>query len=195
MLRFRADHAAASDAVMSEWTASSCVASTSSNRLAQRPTRLFLQRPELGRALSDEARAELGKRIAKAPRLVVIYGDGLSPRHQPDCPSSTARSSRRSRRAASRTARVLRAHSRVKIMDEIARLTRAEAAVFVCGERPGLGFADSLSAYFILSARHGPHRRRPRVISNINPADARRPRRRATGRRPRARAGATRSRA
>ena len=30
----------------------------------------------------------------------------------------------------------------------------AEAALFVCGERPGLGFADSLSAYYIY--RPGP---------------------------------------
>ena len=36
----------------------------------------FLQRPDLGRTLSDEGRAELTKRIGRAPTLAIIYGDG-----------------------------------------------------------------------------------------------------------------------
>ena len=60
-------------------------------------------------------------------------------------------------------------HSRVKIMDEIARLVRAEAALFVCGERPGLGFADSLSAYYIYQPAAGATDADREVISNINP--------------------------
>ena len=63
-------------------------------------------------------------------------------------------------------------HARVKIMDEIARLTGAEDALFVCGERPGLGFADSLSAYYIYCASAGSAvvtDADREVISNINP--------------------------
>jgi len=60
-------------------------------------------------------------------------------------------------------------------MDEVARLCGAEAAVFVCGERPGLGFSDSLSAYYIYrattadTAATGPTDDDREVISNINP--------------------------
>jgi len=60
-------------------------------------------------------------------------------------------------------------HARVKVMDEIARLVGAEAAVFVCGERPGLGFADSLSAYYIYNPSAGATDADREVISNINP--------------------------
>jgi ethanolamine ammonia-lyase small subunit len=60
-------------------------------------------------------------------------------------------------------------HSRVKVMDEVARLLAAEAALFVCGERPGLGFADSLSAYYIYSPAEGATDADREVISNINP--------------------------
>jgi len=152
MLRFRADHAAAKDAVVSEGDPA-LLAELGMFELASRapdkPT--FLQRPDLGRALSDEARAELGKRIGKSPTLVIIYGDGLSAAainqhlrtfHGALVPALAARG------IAHAPAFFVR-HSRVKIMDEIARLCGAQAALFVCGERPGLGFADSLSAYYI----------------------------------------------
>ncbi len=62
--------------------------------------------------------------------------------------------------------------SRVKVMDQIAQLLDAQACVFTCGERPGLGFADSMSAYYI----YRPHGKTGgatdadrEVISNINP--------------------------
>ncbi len=79
MLRFRADHAAAKDAVVSE-VDPGLLADLGlfelTTRAPDKPT--FLQRPDLGRTLSDEARASLAERIGRAPTLVVIYGDGLS---------------------------------------------------------------------------------------------------------------------
>jgi ethanolamine ammonia-lyase small subunit len=59
--------------------------------------------------------------------------------------------------------------SRVKVMDEIARLVDAESCVFTCGERPGLGFADSLSSYYIYRPASGATDADREVISNINP--------------------------
>jgi ethanolamine ammonia-lyase small subunit len=172
MLRFRADHAAAKDAVMSE-VDPGLLAGLGlfevASRAPDKPT--FLQRPDLGRALADEARAELGKRIARAPTLVVIYGDGLSAAainqhlgefHGALVPALAARG------IAHAPAFFVR-HSRVKIMDEIARLVGAQAALFVCGERPGLGFADSLSAYYIYQPAAGATDADREVISNINP--------------------------
>jgi ethanolamine ammonia-lyase small subunit len=172
MLRFRADHAAAKDAVLSEVDPALLrkldmfeVAS----RAADKAT--FLQRPDLGRALADEARVELGRRIGKAPKLVIVYGDGLSAaainQHLPEFHGAllTALAARGIAHAPAFFVR----HSRVKIMDEIARLVRAEAALFVCGERPGLGFADSLSAYYIYQPAAGATDADREVISNINP--------------------------
>src|SRR5450432_645737 len=81
MLRFRADHAAAKDAVLSEVDPAllrRLDLFEVSSRAPDKAT--FLQRPDLGRALSDEARDELTKRLGKASsmRVAVIYGDGLS---------------------------------------------------------------------------------------------------------------------
>src|SRR5207237_9207788 len=79
MLRFRADHAAAKDAVMSE-VDSELLARLGMFEVASRaPDKaIFLQRPDLGRTLSEQGRAEIGKRIGRAPTLVIVYGDGLS---------------------------------------------------------------------------------------------------------------------
>jgi len=172
MLRFRADHAAAKDAVLSEVDAALLGRLDLFEIASRAPDKaVFLQRPDLGRALSDEARAELGKRIGKAPRLVVIYGDGLSAaainQHLPEFHGALV-AALAARGLAHAPAFFVR-HSRVKIMDEIARLTGAEAAVFICGERPGLGFADSLSAYFIYQPATGATDADREVISNINP--------------------------
>jgi ethanolamine ammonia-lyase small subunit len=172
MLRFRADHAAAKDAVLSEVDPDllrKLDLFEVSSRAPDKAT--FLQRPDLGRALADEARAEIAKRVAKAPKLVVIYGDGLSAaainQHLTEFHGALV-AALAARGIAHAPAFFVR-HSRVKIMDEIARLVRAEAAVFVCGERPGLGFADSLSAYYIYQPAAGATDADREVISNINP--------------------------
>lgn len=172
MLRFRADHAAAKDAVMSE-VDPAVLADLGLFEVATRaPDKpIFLQRPDLGRTLSDEARATLSERIGRAPTLIVIYGDGLSAAainqhlatfHGALLPALAARG------IAHAPAFLVR-HSRVKVMDEIARLCGAQAALFVCGERPGLGFADSMSAYYIYQPAAGATDADREVISNINP--------------------------
>ena len=172
MLRFRADHAAAKDAVMSEVDPALLAKLGLFEVTTRAPDKaIFLQRPDLGRALSDEARAELGKRVARAPRVIVIYGDGLSAaainQHLPEFHGALVAAL--AARGITHAPAFFVRRSRVKVMDEIARLTGAEAAVFVCGERPGLGFADSLSAYFIYQPAAGATDADREVISNINP--------------------------
>jgi ethanolamine ammonia-lyase small subunit len=132
---------------------------------------IFLQRPDLGRTLSDEGRVELQKRIGRAPTLVVIYGDGLSAaalnQHLAEFHASLERAL--AARGIGHAPPFFVRRSRVKIMDEIARLVGAQAALFVCGERPGLGFADSMSAYYIYQPAAGATDADREVISNINP--------------------------
>jgi ethanolamine ammonia-lyase small subunit len=172
MLRFRADHAAAKDAVMSE-VDPELLARLGLFEVASRaPDKAtFLQRPDLGRTLSDEGRAELQKRIGRAPTLVIIYGDGLSAaalnQHLAEFHASLERAL--GARGIGHAPAFFVRRSRVKIMDEIARLVGAQAALFVCGERPGLGFADSMSAYYIYQPAAGATDADREVISNINP--------------------------
>jgi ethanolamine ammonia-lyase small subunit len=172
MLRFRADHAAAKDAVLSE-VDPELLARLGMFEIASRaPDKAtFLQRPDLGRTLSDEARAELAKRIGRAPTLVIVYGDGLSAaalnQHLAEFHAALERAL--AARGIGHAPPFFVRRSRVKIMDEIARLVGAQAALFVCGERPGLGFADSMSAYYIYQPAAGATDADREVISNINP--------------------------
>jgi ethanolamine ammonia-lyase small subunit len=172
MLRFRADHAAAKDAVMSEVDPELLTRLGMFEVASRAPDKAtFLQRPDLGRALSDEGRAEISKRIGRAPTLVIIYGDGLSAaainQHLAEFHGSLERAL--AARGIGHAPPFFVRRSRVKIMDEIARLVGAQAALFVCGERPGLGFADSMSAYYIYQPAAGATDADREVISNINP--------------------------
>jgi ethanolamine ammonia-lyase small subunit len=172
MLRFRADHAAAKDAVLSEVDPDLLARLGLFEVTSRAPDKAtFLQRPDLGRTLSDDARAELAKRIGRAPTLVIIYGDGLSAaalnQHLAEFHGSLERAL--AARGIGHAPAFFVRRSRVKIMDEIARLCGAQAALFVCGERPGLGFADSMSAYYIYQPAAGATDADREVISNINP--------------------------
>ncbi len=172
LLRFRADHAAAKDAVVSE-VDGKLVARLGLVELTTRAPdkRVFLERPDAGRALSDEGKRLLAEKCARGPQVQVCYGDGLSAAaidahleafHGALMPALAARGFRVG-------TPVFVRRSRVKVMDEIARLVDAEACVFTCGERPGLGFADSLSSYYIYRPQSGATDADREVISNINP--------------------------
>lgn len=172
LLRFRADHAAAKDAVMSE-VDDKLVARLGLVELTTRAPdkRIFLERPDAGRLLSEEGKRKLAEKCARGPQVQVCYGDGLSAAainahleafHGALMPALAARG------FGVGTPLFVR-HSRVKVMDEIARLVDAEACVFTCGERPGLGFSDSLSSYYIYRPATGATDADREVISNINP--------------------------
>lgn len=175
LLKFRADHAAAKDAVMSEvdpkLVEKLCLIELTT-RAADKGQ--FLQRPDAGRALSDEAKQIVASRCTRGPQVQVCYGDGLSAAAinahlETYHPALMRELGARGLRVGTP---VFVRRSRVKVMDELARLTDAEACVFTCGERPGLGFADSMSAYYI----YRPHGKVAgatdadrEVLSNINP--------------------------
>jgi ethanolamine ammonia-lyase small subunit len=174
LLRFRADHAAAKDAVLSE-VDEKLVAKLGLLELQTRAATKaqFLQRPDAGRALSDESAALVDERVAKGAQLVVVYGDGLSAaalnQHLEALHGALERELAARGVKPARPALFVR-RSRVKVMDEIARRARCEACLFVCGERPGLGFSDSLSAYYMYTPPSGtPTDADREVISNINP--------------------------
>jgi ethanolamine ammonia-lyase small subunit len=172
LLRFRADHAAAKDAVVSE-VDPKLIERLGMFEVRTRATdkKNFLQRPDAGRALSDEARTEIARRCPRSPQVQIIYGDGLSAAALNEHLETFHRALEREVAAAGLRpgAPFFVRYSRVKVMDEIARLLDAEAALFVCGERPGLGFADSLSAYYIYRPGEGATDANREVISNINP--------------------------
>ncbi len=172
LLKFRADHAAAKDAVVSE-VDPKLVERLGLVELTTRAKdkQQFLQRPDAGRALSEEGKRILAEKCARAPRVQVCYGDGLSAAalnaHLEAFHGALVRELR-ARGLEPGTPLFVR-RSRVKVMDEIARLVDAEACVFTCGERPGLGFADSMSSYYIYRPATGATDADREVVSNVNP--------------------------
>jgi ethanolamine ammonia-lyase small subunit len=174
-LAFRRDHAAARDAVWSEWSAPFVarlraagfvvVASAAPDRAA------YVRRPPLGRVLAGGALDIVRRAGPPAPTFQVVLSDGLSP-----CAAETHfervwRGLRRHLEAQGTLgAPVAVRGGRVAVGDAIGAAVGAAVVVHLIGERPGLGAADSLGCY--LTWRPGPATTDAdrKCISNIRPA-------------------------
>jgi ethanolamine ammonia-lyase small subunit len=133
---------------------------------------IYLQRPDLGRRLS-EASAEQLKDYAAAHSegfdLALVVADGLSAlavqRHSP------AMLERIDEMAAaegwSLAPVVLVEQGRVAVADEIGALLNARMVVILIGERPGLSSPDSLGLYFTYAPRVGLNDAARNCISNV----------------------------
>ncbi|MFN8075694.1 MAG: ethanolamine ammonia-lyase subunit EutC [Kineosporiaceae bacterium] len=176
VLRLRADHAAARDAVrtplvLGEGPLGELAArldllevSTCAGSKAE-----YLRRPDLGRRLSEDAVAALADHPRGADVQVVV-GDGLS---------STAVAAQvpvllpalldavRARGWSLGRPFVVR-HCRVGVMNDVGALLDPAVVVLLVGERPGLATSESLSAYLGHRPRPG-HTDADRVLlSNIH---------------------------
>jgi ethanolamine ammonia-lyase small subunit len=174
-LAFQRDHAAARDAVWSEWSADFVawlgasgfvlVASSAPDRAA------YVRRPPLGRTLPPAAVDEIRGRSAGAPTIQLVLSDGLSASaaeaHFPRLYVGLRRHLETLGRLGTPVA--VR-NGRVAVGDVIAAAVGATLVVHVIGERPGLGTADSLGCY--LTWRPGPATTDAdrKCISNIRPA-------------------------
>lgn len=131
----------------------------------------YLQRPDLGRVLSEESRSVLS-RAARGFDVVLALGDGLSAlaaqRHGPALLAAIVGRLRAAGLSIGPLCLVEQA--RVAVEDEIGEALGARLAVIALGERPGLGAADGLGVYLV----HGPRRGRAdgerNCVSNVRPA-------------------------
>ena len=169
-LQFRADHAIARDAVLQD------VPQELLNRL-QLPTfktkcsdkNEFLTRPDLGRQLDDETLRAL-KQHNPSPCDALIYAaDGLSSRavaaNLEDILPIIADGLRQ--QGVSSGKPFFLQYGRVGSMDCIAPALQAKVVCVLIGERPGLGCAESMSAYVAYQPTQGMPEARRTVISNI----------------------------
>ena len=176
-LRFRADHAAARDAVRHHLDVERVIATLTSNgRPALAVTSAagsrdeYIRRPDLGRVLSTEAMSALAEIGTTECDLSIVLCDGLSPgaveRYGPDLVERVA-SSGRLQGWSTAPAIVVR-HGRVAIGDQIGELLRARLVVVLIGERPGLTISESVGAYITLGPRAGRTDADRNCISNIH---------------------------
>lgn len=176
VLDFQLAHARARDAVhaqldagalASEIESGSCpeilrLHSVASNRAE------YLQRPDLGRRLNDASRALLAERGIDSTDVALIIADGLSAlaaeRHVPALLQELL-----PRLANMRLAPIcIVQQGRVAIGDEIGEVLKAQLAVVLIGERPGLSSPDSLGAYITWMPRVGRTDAERICISNIH---------------------------
>jgi ethanolamine ammonia-lyase small subunit len=129
----------------------------------------YLMRPDLGRRLEGDAAARLAAHAGSGHDVAFVVADGLSARavetHAQPLLAQTL-----PRLAPWRIAPlVVVRQGRVAIGDEVATALRAEIAVVLIGERPGLSAPDSMGAY--LTFRPTPHTTDAdrNCISNIRP--------------------------
>ncbi|VDN48387.1 ethanolamine ammonia-lyase, small subunit (light chain) [Petrocella atlantisensis] len=171
LLRFRADHAVAMDAVftdVSEEIIAEMNLFTVKTKCKDKDE--YLTRPDLGRKFDDEEIALVKEKCKMNPQVQVIVADGLS---------STA--------IEANIRDILPVlfqglegygikvgtpffikYGRVPSMDVISEVTGADITCLFVGERPGLATGESMSAYIAYKGTVGMPEARRTVVSNIH---------------------------
>ncbi|MCI0334779.1 MAG: ethanolamine ammonia-lyase subunit EutC [Planctomycetes bacterium] len=195
-LEFKSAHAAARDAVHNPFDAEQLAAQITSLGVevviveSAAPDRLtFLQRPDLGRRLTEASRFKLQELSTScsplAPReeilhaeredytveLAIIVSDGLSALAvERQAPLLLATLLPKLATDGWRLAPIVVARfGRVALQDEIGHLLGTQLALALIGERPGLGSPDSLGAYLVFAPRIGNTDANRNCVSNIRP--------------------------
>ena len=171
MLRFRADHAAAQDAVFSE------VGEDFPREHDLLPTKTrcgskeeYLTRPDLGRCFDEQNAKAIRGVIQGQPRVQILVGDGLS--------SAAIQANAMDCLAAIRDGLKLRGielgksifvkYCRVGAGDAVGDITGCELVCVLVGERPGLVTDQSMSAYITYRPHSGISESARTVVSNIH---------------------------
>lgn len=171
VLEFRADHAAARDAVRSEMPAELIEElGLVAVRSAAADKGEFLRRPDLGRRLCDEAVATIARECPKKPQVQIVVGDGLSATAiRVNLPRVLPALLRRFEEAKLRVGRTVYVHNaRVAVADPVGRIVEAELICMLVGERPGLKSAESMGAYITYLAGRQLVEAQRSVVSNIH---------------------------
>ncbi|AIG03172.1 ethanolamine ammonia-lyase subunit EutC [Pseudomonas fluorescens] len=132
----------------------------------------YLQRPDLGRRLSDESAQTLRDYAMANPGgvdLAVVVADGLSALavHKHTVPFLTRMEEQTHAEGWSLSPVILVEQGRVAVADEIGQLLGAKMVVILIGERPGLSSPDSLGLYFTYNPKVGLTDAYRNCISNV----------------------------
>ncbi|CAM3598392.1 ethanolamine ammonia-lyase subunit EutC [Parendozoicomonas haliclonae] len=171
MLRFRADHAVAIDAVFNEVPQEF----VDEHGLVSVQTRvddkdMYVTRPDLGRLLNDASVDVIKSSCKKNPDVQIVVADGLS--------SSAITANLRNILPALKQGlegygysvgdTIFVKFGRVGSMDHITEITGAKATVMLVGERPGLATGESMGCYMTWEGRVAMPEAGRTVISNIH---------------------------
>ena len=171
MLRFRADHAAAQDAVFSQVPEEF----GEKNGLVSVVTRCrdkdeYLTRPDLGRCFDEENQKKIKAAVPNAPKVQIVVGDGLSSAaimaNAMDC-LQTIRDGLKLKGIDCGQPIFVR-YCRVGAGDAVGDVTGCELVCVLVGERPGLVTDKSMSVYLTYRPHTGVSESSRTVVSNIH---------------------------
>lgn len=171
LLRFRADHASAVDAVYTDVSEKFL----EDNGLFSIQTRCntkdeYLTRPDLGRRLNEEAIKILREKAKKSPKVQVYVSDGLSSTAIEANMEDTLLALLNGLKSYGIDAGTpfFVKYGRVGAADEVSEVLDAEVTCVLIGERPGLATAESMSAYITYRGYIGIPESKRTVVSNIH---------------------------
>ncbi len=170
LLRFRADHAAAMDAVFNDvdedtvkFVGGVDVQSTAADKAD------FLMDPAKGRVFDEENKAKILSGCKKNAQVQVIVSDGLSSiaveRNIRDLLPALEQGLKVNNIGAGTN--IFVKFGRVGIMDAVTELLGCEVTLVLLGERPGLVTNESLSCYMTYKGYPGIAESARTVVSNI----------------------------
>ena len=171
LLRLRADHAAAQDAVFNDVPTEFLDELGLFEVTTECESRdQYITRPDLGRRISEEGIKTIEEKCKKNPTVQILLSDGLS---------STA--------VEANAKNIIPAllnglkgygietgtpffikYGRVGAGDHVGEILNADVVCILIGERPGLTTAESMSAYITYKARPGISEAKRTVVSNIH---------------------------
>lgn len=170
-LRFRADHAAAQDAVFS-YVSEDFVKQMNLVAIETlcKDKDEYITRPDLGRQFSQETIATIKQNTTQNAKVQLMVGDGLSSAAiEANLRDVVPAITQGLKMYGIEIGKILFVkHCRVPAMDVIGEVTGADVVCLLVGERPGLVTAESMSAYIAYKPTVGMPEARRTVISNIH---------------------------
>jgi ethanolamine ammonia-lyase small subunit len=176
-LHLRQDHAAARDAVRAEFEFKRDLGADfvaqwklfSVSTMASSKDE-YLRRPDLGRRLDENARAQMLALCPLNANLQIVIGDGLSVTAvSTQVPALLPLLVEKARSRGWTVGQPFATkYCRVGVINDVGEVLQPKVVVLLIGERPGLATAESLSAYLAYKPREGHNDANRNLISNIH---------------------------
>ncbi len=129
----------------------------------------YLLRPDLGRLLNDEAKRIVNEKCQKNVNVQLVVGDGLSAAAVEANLRQMFPVIQQGVKSAGLTLGTpfFIKYARVGVMNDVGELIKPDVVILLIGERPGLGRAESMSAYMGYKPKYGDTDADRDVVCNI----------------------------
>jgi ethanolamine ammonia-lyase small subunit len=129
----------------------------------------YLLRPDLGRLLNDDAKRIINEKCQKNVNIQLCVGDGLSAAAIETNLRQTFPVIKQGVQNAGLTfgTPFFIKYARVGVMNDVGELIKPDVVILLIGERPGLGRAESMSAYMGYKPKYGDTDADRDVVCNI----------------------------